>query len=72
MTMRGPISEDTLAKALAGGVLTANQVEALHALEQEGAPPGSTGPADSEHAKGHGAGKGNAGFAADRYAFLGA
>ncbi|WP_457940157.1 hypothetical protein [Mesorhizobium sp. 10J20-29] len=48
MTMRGPISEDTLARALAGGVLTADQVEALHALEQEGSPPGSSGPADSE------------------------
>ena len=46
--MRGPISEDTLARALAGGVLTAEQVEALHALERAAPTSARTVSADDE------------------------
>ena len=46
--MRGAISEDALARAIAGGVLTADQVEALHALEQAGPTSARTVSADDE------------------------
>ncbi len=48
MTKRGPVSEGTLARAVAGGVLTADQVDALHALELESTRSQPSGPADSE------------------------